>query len=276
MNKLTRITVLSDNTKSEYCEGEHGLSLYIEHDGLRILLDAGRSSLFYENAKVLGIDLADVDIAVLSHSHYDHADGFDKFFEINSKAKLYVRQEVSESYYSEHDDGMAYIGPRKGMLQEYADRIVYVDSKAYDIDGKGIILIPHSKQGLSKIGERCKLYKMVSDELVPDDFAHEQSLVLYTKQGMIILNSCSHGGPDNILKEVRRFDSKSNIYAYIGGFHLFKSSDDTINEFVNTLKIVAPSKVITGHCTGDHAYEIIRDNLGERAMRMHAGMVIEL
>ena len=70
------ITVLSDNNGTEALAGEWGLSILIEHGGLRILLDAGSSDLALKNAAALGKDLQNLDFAVLSHAHYDHADGF--------------------------------------------------------------------------------------------------------------------------------------------------------------------------------------------------------
>ncbi|SEF98938.1 7,8-dihydropterin-6-yl-methyl-4-(beta-D-ribofuranosyl)aminobenzene 5'-phosphate synthase [Eubacterium ruminantium] len=277
---LFRISVLADNKESgEYC-GEHGLSLYIEYGSRKILLDAGRSSLFYENAEKMGIDLTRVDDAVLSHSHYDHADGFEKFLEINKKARLYMRKEAGEIYYSQHDDGMKYIGPKKGMLEKYKNRIVYVTDDVTTLGSWSVILLPHTTDGLAEIGDKAKLYKMMDGRLQPDDFKHEQTLVLETEKGLVIINSCSHAGAANIIKEVMKYYDgytvKRKVYAYIGGFHLFKSSDEDIIEFAETLKEVDCRRIITGHCTGDHAYEMLKAELGDRVEQMRSGMVIEL
>ena len=70
-----KATVIVDNIGNDELEGEWGLCIYIEYDEKKILLDAGASGLFVENAKKLGISLGDVDYAVLSHYHKDHADG---------------------------------------------------------------------------------------------------------------------------------------------------------------------------------------------------------
>ena len=72
-----KATVIVDNKKSEDLKGEWGLCIYIEYNGQNILLDAGASDLFAENAARLGMDLKAVDAAVLSHAHYDHANGMD-------------------------------------------------------------------------------------------------------------------------------------------------------------------------------------------------------
>ena len=277
---MIRVSVLADNRESESFGGEHGLSLYIEFAGKKILLDAGKSDLFYENAKKLGIDLSEVDYAVLSHSHYDHADGFERFFEINDKAELLVRKEAGEDYYSQHDDGIAYIGPKKGMLERYKDRIRYIDGDFATVGSWSVILLPHTTEGLDEIGKKAKLYRKVDGEMLPDDFSHEQTLVMDSSRGLVIINSCSHGGAANIIKEVEKYydgySIKRKIYAYIGGFHLFKSSDEEVQRFADTLKEVDCQRIITGHCTGDHAFEILHQELGDRVEQMHSGMVIEL
>ena len=79
--KNLRVSVLVDNEDGTGLKGEWGLSFYIEYGDSVILLDAGLSALFAENASGLGLDLSKVDFAVLSHAHDDHANGFDRFFE---------------------------------------------------------------------------------------------------------------------------------------------------------------------------------------------------
>ena len=94
-----KVYVLVDNTDGEGLRGEWGLSFYIEHNGRTILLDAGLSPLFAENAKKMGLDLDKVDFAVLSHAHDDHANGLDRFFELNDHAPLYVASGCDENCY---------------------------------------------------------------------------------------------------------------------------------------------------------------------------------
>ena len=84
-----KITVLMENTALEGCglTPEAGLSLYIEYRGKKLLLDAGSSGKFAGNAQALGVDMSAVELAVLSHGHYDHADGLRRFFQVNDSAK---------------------------------------------------------------------------------------------------------------------------------------------------------------------------------------------
>ena len=89
-----KIKVLMDNISSGELAGEWGLSILIEYEGKKILLDTGASGAFAENAEKMGIDLAEVDFAVLSHAHYDHADGMQTFFANNEKASFYLQTDA--------------------------------------------------------------------------------------------------------------------------------------------------------------------------------------
>lgn len=91
------ITVLTDNMGNNGLTGEWGLSFYIEYRGCRLLLDAGQSGLFAENADKLGLSLADVDYAVLSHAHYDHADGMSVFLDRNSMRNFICRNSAGRT-----------------------------------------------------------------------------------------------------------------------------------------------------------------------------------
>ena len=94
-----KATILIDNIADSPLKDEWGLCVYIEHEGKKILLDTGASYKFTENAKKLGIDLSEIDFAVLSHAHYDHSDGMEEFFNHNRKAKFYLKEQCKENCY---------------------------------------------------------------------------------------------------------------------------------------------------------------------------------
>ena len=126
--------------------GEWGLSVYAEYEGHKVLLDTGASHLFAKNANVMGVDLSQVDIGVLSHAHYDHANGMAKFFALNKTAPFYLRKGAGENCYHTHKllgrfSYHEYIGIHKGWLQRFADRIRFVEGDA-EI-APGITLVPH-------------------------------------------------------------------------------------------------------------------------------------
>ena len=96
-----KITSLVENTCSNgNYDVEHGLSLYIETEDKKILFDMGQTDLFVKNANIMGVDLSDVDVAVLSHGHYDHGGGLGKFLEINQKAPVYLSRYAFGKYYN--------------------------------------------------------------------------------------------------------------------------------------------------------------------------------
>ena len=83
-----RITTLVENTCPEDeapLSPEFGLSLHVEVNGSRVLFDMGSSDVFLRNAEALGIDIAGVDAAVVSHQHFDHGGGLAAFFEVNDQ-----------------------------------------------------------------------------------------------------------------------------------------------------------------------------------------------
>ena len=99
--------------------------------------------------------------------------------------------------------------------------------------------------------------------LSPDTFAHEQSLVFDTSQGLVIFNSCSHGGADNIIREVGDTFPDKKIYALFGGLHLHASTDEDVLALAKRIHKTGIRKIYTGHCTGDHALELLKEELGD-------------
>ena len=68
-------TLLENTSASEALGSEHGLSLFVETKQHKLLFDTGASALFAENAIKMQVDLSKVDLAVISHGHYDHTWG---------------------------------------------------------------------------------------------------------------------------------------------------------------------------------------------------------
>ena len=263
--------VLIDNITKNDLISEWGLSFYIEYDGHKILLDAGASDSFAKNAKSLGIDLSEIEFGVLSHAHYDHADGMPAFFGENKEAKFYLRKGTAENCYGKKNFfRYKYNGIKPGTLDTYAERIEYVEGD-YSV-AEGIYLIPHKTVGLERIAKRVQLFVKDNGKMFPDDFAHEQSLVFETAKGLVIFNSCSHGGPDNIITEIAATFPEKEICAYIGGLHLYKSSEEGVRALAKRIKETGIAKVITGHCTGDEGFKILKEELGDVIEQMYTGM----
>lgn len=268
-----RATVVVDNQKNGDIQGEWGLCIYIEYGDQKILLDVGASNLFARNAEKLGISLKEVDIAVLSHAHYDHANGMEAFFQNNDKAKFYLRETCDENCYFKKWFITKYIGIPKHILAKYPDRIVFAkgDMKLCE----GVYLIPHKTEGLSEIGKREKMYQHRDRKWYPDDFSHEQSLVFETQKGLVIFNSCSHGGAVNIINEVAATFPDKKVYALIGGFHLFNKPVSEVQALGKKIRDTGIAYVCTGHCTGGKAYAALQEELGDKLHRLQVGLVME-
>lgn len=291
---------------------EWGLSAFIEFNGQRILLDTGASRNFIANAVAMGIDLSTVDAGILSHAHYDHAGGMEEFFKVNDHASFYLHEGAGENCYSRHKflglfSYQKYIGIHRGWLKRYSDRIIFVGSSARKAANDsshaatncptcdsannpsndiaeilpGIFLVGHSDSVFSAenraaIAAKNGLSVKVDGKYRPDSFNHEQSLVFDTPKGLFIMNSCSHGGADNIVKEIEVAFPGKKIYAILGGFHLYRTADPQVRKFAERLRNLEVQKIYTGHCTGDHAFEILKEVLGNRAEQMYTGMEIEV
>jgi len=263
---------------------EWGLSALIEFNDRKILLDTGASAAFAANAGAMNADLSKVDVAVLSHAHFDHSNGMETFFAANDHATFYLRKGAGENCYHTHKflkffTYQEYIGIKRGWLKRYAERIKFASGTAEILPG--VFLVGHndevfSAENRAAIAARNGLSIKVNGKYRPDSFEHEQSLVFDTPKGLFIMNSCSHGGADNIVKEIQLAFPGKKIYAMLGGFHLYRTSDSQVGAFAERLRDLDVQKIYTGHCTGDHAYEILHEVLGERAQQMYTGMEIEV
>lgn len=267
-----KATVLVDNLENNGIPGEWGLSFFIEYNGVRLLLDTGASTLFADNASRLKLPLEKVDFAVLSHAHFDHGNGMARFFELNRNASFYLRDGCGENCYKKKWLFSKYIGLPKGILEQYKDRITYA-SGCYKIC-QGIHLVPHKAPGLDAIGKREHMYQRINGKWRPDGFSHEQSLVFETQKGLVVFNSCSHGGVLNIVNEVLAAFPGQQVIAFIGGFHIYNKPADEVAKLACSIKDLGIEYVCTGHCTGKKAYEILKAELGDTLHQLKSGLVM--
>ncbi len=267
-----RATVLIDNISQPPLLSEWGLSILIDYRGSRLLLDTGKSSQFAENACLLGEGLPEVRYGVLSHAHYDHADGMDEFFRINPTAGFWLREGTEENCFSGEGEERHYIGIKRGTLEKHRSRIRFAAGDVQLFEGAW--LLPH-KTDMEQAGRRAHMYLQTADGWDIDRFSHEQSLVLETAQGLVIFNSCCHGGADVIIEEVRQHFGRE-VHALVGGLHLFRSSDEEVLSMAERLAASGVRRIITGHCTGDRGYELLQTVLGDRLEQMYSGMRFEI
>lgn len=282
-----QITVLIDNTSKSGLLCEWGLSFLIDTADRRILLDFGAGEAFAQNAAALGIELASVDCAVLSHAHHDHGGGIPKFLELNRKAPLYIAAAAEEDCWAggrSHSRkglwaslfGYRYIGLPAGTLSLAGDRILRVpmalctgNARTVPI-GEHAWIVPHC--GAQEAGRKQRLYRRRGLLLRPDGLEHELTLACESGDGLVVLSSCSHAGPEAILAEVRSALPGRKVSAYIGGLHLYKTDREGVLEAARAFREAGVEKVWAGHCTGDDAIGILKERID--AETMCAGMKI--
>ena len=258
-----KIWILIENTACrEDLSAEHGLSLYIEAGSRRILFDTGKSGAFADNAEKMGIDLAKVDMVILSHGHYDHGGGLKRFLEINDTAPVYLSRHAFRDCYSSGK----YIG-LDSDLQEHP-RLIPVDDRLEP--DNGITLL--SCNELERPYAAGTFGQTVLEEgiHIPDDYRHEQYLLLEENGKKVLFSGCSHKGVLNILHWFRP-------EVFIGGFHFIKM-DPGSRELTEAGKTLAAysTRYFTGHCTGLEQFRSLQKILGSRLQYITTGSEITI
>lgn len=256
------ITMLVENTTSQGSIGaQHGLSLFIETGGTHILFDMGSDDLFAKNARVLGIDLASVDLAVLSHGHWDHGGGIAAFFALNDHAPLYVRRGAFGPFYSLHDDGVYHRAGLDHALSDH-ERIILTDGERSL--GEGITLFGDVADIHGVPRGNQTLVEKVGDEYGVDSFFHEQYLAIEEGKTLVLITGCSHRGIANILEA---FHTRWNRWpdTVIGGFHLMDYTREDEAELGEIAEYLLSTKALfhTCHCTGQESYGVLKKIMGD-------------
>jgi 7,8-dihydropterin-6-yl-methyl-4-(beta-D-ribofuranosyl)aminobenzene 5'-phosphate synthase len=276
------ITIIENSPGRMGLTNQHGLSLHIETSGSKILFDAGPSNAVSSNAKTLGVRLTDVDMAILSHGHYDHSGGFEAFFGENPLALLYVREGADGEHYAKRKDGWEYIGVDQRLFERNSKRIIKIKENTEMSPGLHILAaIPRIEP--CPVGNRL-LFKKEGDDYVNDLFDHELVLVIEEDDGIVIFSGCGHPGVLNMVHAARQQFQKQRIKAVIGGFHLmYGSSSEDFTQNSRDASVIADrlvqlgcERIISGHCTGDQATAVFKEKLKDRHVALSTGSELDL
>ena len=262
-----KIKTLIENTSiSPQLHTEAGLSMYVETANHKILFDTGMTGNFVENAEKMGVDLKAVDLVVISHGHDDHGGGLKRFLEINHTAPVYINRHAFRPFYARETKDLSLEMDLKDHPQ-----VILTDDRLEL--GEGLELFTCNgftrKHKMGHFG----LSTLSEGVHVPDDFRHEQYLLITEGDKKVLFSGCSHKGILNIMEWVQ-------CDVLLGGFHfmLMAVEGEGRVELENAGKqlLTHPTTYYTCHCTGLKQYEVLKSVMGERLKYTATGDEIEL
>ena len=261
---VTTLTVLIENTTPEGSPlaAEHGLSFFVETEHTKFIFDCGHTGAAFDNAKILGVDLSEIKIAALSHSHYDHAGGFKKLSDSAPIEKIFT----GENFWEEKFSNEIYRGcgfdekflAEKNIEQKICRDVLKIDEDAW--------LAGNFKRRYDF--ETIPKKFLRGDKKIPDDFSDEIVLLLREGDGLALVTACAHSGILNIVADVRERFSLP-IYSVIGGLHLTGATDERISRTLDELKNFGVKKILPCHCSGE-------DFIKRCGEKISAGSVVKI
>jgi 7,8-dihydropterin-6-yl-methyl-4-(beta-D-ribofuranosyl)aminobenzene 5'-phosphate synthase len=277
---VIRVRILTENRASEKgILAEHGLSMLVEVEGYKVLVDTGDTNVFASNARMLGEELSTVDALVLSHGHYDHTGGMPKFCTLNQKAKIYINPDAfCERYESE---GGKPVGEHIGIPWSCEDKAAYMERIIFSKEplniNENIILSGQVK--VEDKSSKPSIYfvkKNENGECVDDPVEDEQFIIVKGKEGAYVFVGCSHPGILNCVSYAKKLVPNTKICGVVGGMHLGAYSTKQLDEIVAGLKQLEVEMVIPLHCTGIVASCHLKNSFGNNCWLLNCGDEIVL
>ena len=214
-----------------------GISIFIEGLEKNVLFDTGGDgSILLSNMEKLKVDPKKIETVILSHIHLDHIGGIEAILEKNESISVYI-------------------------------------PSSFPVDFKNIIG-KNTKEVVS-VKEPVKVCKSVYSTGELGILIKEQSLVIHTKKGLIIITGCAHPGIVNIVRFAKNY-FKSDIYLVLGGFHLMAYSEEQVNDIIRQLRELGVKKVGPSHCTGGRPIELFREEWGADFIELGCGAKIKI
>jgi len=236
-NDLTLTIVYDNNPYRKNLETRWGFSCYVKGTEKTILFDVGgESSVLLKNMKKLGIDPNTVDIIVLSHIHYDHIGGLSNFLKVNSEVTVYMPRSLPRSV--------------KDIVNKAGAKLV-------------------------EVHKPIKICKDVYSTGELGTFIKEQSLLIKTSRGLVVITGCAHPGIVNIVNKAKEI-LKTDVYLALGGFHLCWMNTRQIKGIVKGVKKQKVKKVAPCHCSGDLARKYFEKTYGKDFILSGAGKKITI
>ena len=247
-------TLIENTTAIPGLAVEAGLGMYAEAAGRKFLFDTGMTGDFVDNAEKLGVDLKAVDMVIISHGHDDHGGGLKRFMEINPTAPIYTNEHAFRSFFAGNGRDISLAAELKGNPR------VVVTGDYLDL-GNGMELFTCNQNERKHHMGTFGLTTLSNGEQIPDDFRHEQYLLVKEGEKKVLFSGCSHKGILNIMEWVK-------CDVLLGGFHFMRLALE--GEDLEYLKHAAkqlmnyPTTYYTCHCTGLKQYAVLKEIMGEQ------------
>lgn len=260
-----RVVVLSTMLAETKGVGEWGFGALVEADARRILFDTGKfPETVLRNSRDLGIDLSTIEEVILSHNHIDHTGGLVTLRRELSKSnpKALSRAHVGTGIFWERPNDK----PAESSLTV---RKAYEELGGTFIEHAGPAEI-HPGMWLTGPVPRIHPERNWSDVsqvrspegLVEDTIPEDQSLVIETDSGLVVISGCGHAGVINTLEYARKSVKDAPIHAALGGFHLFRASPEHLAWTGAKLREMGLEHLMGAHCTGIEAVFRLRESAG--------------
>lgn len=266
-----KVTSITENTSSKALPVEHGLSLYIEKDDAgKVLFDMGQSDLFARNAEALSLPVADIDVAVVSHGHYDHGGGLKTFLQQNSKANVYIHKDAFLPHYSLRETGLRYIGLDVSLQGN--ERLMLCDRQTV-VDDSMMLFADVQGNCCNPVGNKLLFGPAETEN---DAFRHEQNLLIEEGGKLVLFAGCAHRGIVNILRRAEEVAGKTPTHVF-AGMHLVKSGmtsaeeDYFISDLASELQKYEGTMFYTMHCTGEVQYMKLKSFMGRQIDYLSCG-----
>jgi 7,8-dihydropterin-6-yl-methyl-4-(beta-D-ribofuranosyl)aminobenzene 5'-phosphate synthase len=263
-----RITTMAENSASWLgLLAEWGLSILVETDDTSVLVDTGRSIVAAHNALLMDIDLRRIEIIVFSHGHEDHTGGLLPLLKLRKRPiKVIAHPDVWTPKYWQDSDGETYnyIGiPYARDLAEGLGASFHLSEEPIWINGQ---MVTSGEVPMVTDYETIDASACVKTEkgFSPDPLRDDQSLFVKTDKGLVIVCGCAHRGIINTVMHAQQITECEDIYAIIGGIHLFGATERRLAETIKEFKRLDVQRIGVSHCTGPYAGAILAHEFGDR------------
>ncbi len=279
---MLKLTILCENSviPSPDLLGEHGFSVLIEKGDKTFLFDTGQGHTIVQNANVLQKDLRKISKIFLSHGHFDHTGGLKAVVKECGTMKVYSHPDIfNERFAVTNEKGMDRI--RSVGIPEEKDVFlklgtVYHFNTSFSEVDEDMFLTGEVLRGTSFEQGDKRLVVIKNDEMVQDPFRDDQSLVIKTEKGLVVVLGCAHSGMINTLNHIKGYFPDEKFHMVIGGTHMSFLEDLQIEKTIESLKVFNIDKIAVSHCTGLNATVSLKQALGKKFFFAQTGTVIKV